>query len=98
MPPNEWVYFIFRIIISQNVYTMTTKSYFWASDCAAACHSPKKKAVKTQSNGGLVYPLDIWFLIGQFVNPEDVGRFAAICRSSNYVTQKARFWQHIYKR
>lgn len=44
------------------------------------------------------YPLDIWFLISEYIRPEDVGRFAGICKTSYAVVQSAKFWFYLYKR
>lgn len=46
---------------------------------------------------GIDYPLDIWFIISEYIKPEAVGKFACICRSSYYVTTTAKFWFHLYK-
>ncbi|KAK7051436.1 hypothetical protein SK128_002570 [Halocaridina rubra] len=47
---------------------------------------------------GVEYPLDIWFLISEKINPEDVGRFAAICQATYYVVSTARFWFTLHRR
>ncbi|XP_062549635.1 transmembrane protein 183-like isoform X2 [Armigeres subalbatus] len=44
------------------------------------------------------YTIDIWFIISEFVRPEDVGRFALICRKTAEVVQSDKFWHHIYRR
>ncbi|XP_076671194.1 transmembrane protein fates-shifted isoform X3 [Andrena cerasifolii] len=46
---------------------------------------------------GIDYPLDIWFIISEYINPEAVGKFAQICRSSYHVTTTGKFWFHLYK-
>ncbi|GAB1864601.1 Transmembrane protein 183 [Camponotus japonicus] len=46
---------------------------------------------------GIDYPLDIWFIISEYIRPEAVGKFARICKSSRYVTTTAKFWFHLYK-
>lgn len=47
---------------------------------------------------GNVYPIDIWFLISDRIKPQDVGRFAGICKASFEVVCTARFWFGLYKR
>ncbi|CAL1540897.1 unnamed protein product [Lymnaea stagnalis] len=68
----------------------------------AAAHTPikdiNKKKKEKGLGGGIIYPADLWFLIGNYVHPEDVGRFAGICRGSYTVTNTAAFWRKIYKR
>ncbi|XP_068247824.1 transmembrane protein 183 [Palaemon carinicauda] len=44
------------------------------------------------------YPIDIWFLISEKIQPEDVGRFALICHATYYVVSTARFWFSLYRR
>ncbi|XP_072752088.1 transmembrane protein 183 isoform X2 [Anoplolepis gracilipes] len=46
---------------------------------------------------GIDYPLDIWFIISEYIRPEAVGKFARICKTSHYVTTTAKFWFHLYK-
>jgi hypothetical protein len=47
---------------------------------------------------GIQYPIDIWYLIGRFVKPEDVKTFAAICKGSYFVSRTYSFWITMYKR
>ncbi|XP_044740602.1 transmembrane protein 183B [Chrysoperla carnea] len=63
-----------------------------------------RRRTKTESDetlrniGGNQYPLDIWFLISEHIQPEDVGRFAGICQSTLAVVYSAKFWFNLYKR
>lgn len=64
----------------------------------------RKKTNSSSSNGkeplstGNEYPFDVWFLISQHIRPEDVGRFASICKASHSVVCTAQFWLSMYKR
>lgn len=59
----------------------------------------RRRKTEENSNGeGVDYPLDIWFLISEHVRPEDVGRFAGICKSTYAVVCSAKFWFSLYKR
>ncbi|KAI4483848.1 hypothetical protein M0802_013262 [Mischocyttarus mexicanus] len=51
----------------------------------------------TENNVYIDYPLDIWFIISEYIKPETIGKFACICKSSYYVTTTAKFWFHLYK-
>lgn len=44
------------------------------------------------------FSVDTWFHISKFINPEDVGSFALICRSTAYITSTSEFWQNLYNR
>lgn len=44
------------------------------------------------------YPLDLWFLIAEHIEPQVVGKFASICKSSFQVVTTATFWLNLYKR
>jgi len=46
----------------------------------------------------ITYPLDVWFLISEYIQPEAVGKFASICRYSYYVSNTATFWFNLIKR
>lgn len=43
-----------------------------------------------------VYPIDIWILISKHIQPEDVCRFALICRQTAAICASASFWSHLY--
>ncbi|KAG5881678.1 hypothetical protein JTB14_030898 [Gonioctena quinquepunctata] len=66
--------------------------------------SDPRRRKKTLSNwenvndNGLEYPIDIWFLLSEYIHPEDVGRFAGICRASFEVVCTAKFWFTMYRR
>lgn len=63
---------------------------------------PQRKSNKSECDSieptGNTYPIDIWFLISEYIQPEDVGRFAAICKGSLAVVMSAKFWFGLYKR
>ncbi|XP_012259822.2 transmembrane protein 183 isoform X2 [Athalia rosae] len=61
------------------------------------CRRTKLKELPT-ADTGVQYPLDVWFLISEYIRPEDVGRFAGICKSAFHVVNTAKFWFHMYKR
>ena len=61
----------------------------------------KKKVVESESindDSGIDYPIDIWFLLSEYIPPEAVGKFAAICKTSLAVVSTAKFWFNLYKR
>lgn len=58
----------------------------------------KKTASEGGEDGGVEYPLDIWFLISEHILPEDVSTFARICKSALHVVSTAKFWFHLYRR
>ncbi|XP_015591498.1 transmembrane protein 183A isoform X2 [Cephus cinctus] len=63
-------------------------------------HRKKGKSITQPliDEGGIDYPLDLWFLISEYISPEAVGKFASICKSSCHVVKTAKFWFHLYKR
>ena len=56
------------------------------------------EAYKKENNNRLVYPVDLWFLISQHVEPEQVKCFSMICRGTLYVTSTKQFWLDLYRR
>lgn len=44
------------------------------------------------------YILDLWHHISKRVDPEDIGRFALICRQTAYVTSTTEFWKCQYRK
>ncbi len=61
-------------------------------------HARKTPRVEERFSGGVQYPYDLWCLLGDYISPESVGTFAAICRSSHTVVHSARFWTKLYHR
>ncbi|KFM64910.1 Transmembrane protein 183, partial [Stegodyphus mimosarum] len=68
-------------------------------------HETRKKHVRSKTlsadierRPGIRYPIDVWFLIGQFVKPEAVKVFASICKDSYFVSRTYSFWINMYKR
>jgi len=57
----------------------------------------RRKTHRVDGNG-VVYPVDLWFLIGSYISPEDVSTFACICHDTHLVAHSARFWLSIYRR
>lgn len=62
------------------------------------CRKKKAASEDQTRDQGNEYPLDVWYLISDYVRPEDVGRFAGICKISRAVVQTAKFWFGLYKR
>ncbi|XP_066529130.1 transmembrane protein 183A [Hoplias malabaricus] len=70
-------------------------------DCEGkVSHKKKNKRRKENSESidGDEYPIDIWHVLAAYIRPEDVCRFALICRNSWAVTCTAAFWTRLYKR
>uniref|UniRef100_A0A915KW40 Uncharacterized protein n=1 Tax=Romanomermis culicivorax TaxID=13658 RepID=A0A915KW40_ROMCU len=44
------------------------------------------------------YGIDIWFAIAAHLIPDDVGRFALICKETHFVTTTALFWKILHRR
>lgn len=44
------------------------------------------------------FPYDIWFLIAEHIRPEDVTRFALICKQTYEITTTLKFWRNLYQR
>uniref|UniRef100_A0A3Q3M5Y0 Transmembrane protein 183A n=1 Tax=Labrus bergylta TaxID=56723 RepID=A0A3Q3M5Y0_9LABR len=52
----------------------------------------------SKSSDGQDYPVDIWLVLSSYIRPEDVCRFALICRNAWIVTCTAAFWTRLYRR
>lgn len=52
----------------------------------------------SESIDGKEYPVDIWLVLSSYIRPEDVCRFALICRNAWIVSCTAVFWTRLYKR
>lgn len=58
----------------------------------------RKKNNSESSGGNCVYSKEIWFLISDYIEPEDVGKFSRICKNAHCVVNTAAFWFNLYKR
>lgn len=58
----------------------------------------KRRKESNESTDGEEYPVDIWLVLASYIRPEDVCRFALICRNAWIVTCTAAFWTRLYKR
>lgn len=54
--------------------------------------------IQSVNENGNEYPLDVWFILSKYIRPEDVGRFAGICKSTYEEVCTAQFWFNLYKR
>ncbi|XP_029908033.1 transmembrane protein 183A isoform X2 [Myripristis murdjan] len=58
----------------------------------------KRRKESSESSDGEEYPVDIWLVLSSYIRPEDVCRFALICRNAWTVTCTAAFWTRLYRR
>ncbi|KAK5912745.1 hypothetical protein CesoFtcFv8_002586 [Champsocephalus esox] len=58
----------------------------------------KRRKESSESGDGEQYPVDIWLMLASYIRPEDVCRFALICKNAWTVTCTGAFWTRIYRR
>ncbi|XP_034550717.1 transmembrane protein 183A isoform X1 [Notolabrus celidotus] len=58
----------------------------------------KKNKRRKESTDGQEYPVDIWLVLSSYIRPEDVCKFALICKNAWTVTCTAAFWTRLYRR
>ncbi|XP_042366965.1 transmembrane protein 183A isoform X1 [Plectropomus leopardus] len=58
----------------------------------------KRRKESSESSDGEEYPVDIWLMLASYIRPEDVCRFALICKNAWTVTCTAAFWTRLYRR
>lgn len=68
-----------------------------SSDEEGACHFKPVSQINFQTSDN-PYPYDLWYLISLYIAPEDIGRFALVCRQTNQIVNTTAFWISIYKR
>jgi len=44
------------------------------------------------------YSLDLWFLLSEYIDPENVGAFALICHASYFITTTTTFYKRLWQR
>ena len=45
-----------------------------------------------------VFPNDFWFLLSEYILPEEVGRFACISHVTRHIVSSQSFWRRMYSR
>uniref|UniRef100_A0A7N6FF96 Transmembrane protein 183A n=1 Tax=Anabas testudineus TaxID=64144 RepID=A0A7N6FF96_ANATE len=68
------------------------------NEAKVARKKKNKRRKESESSDGEEYPVDIWLLLSSYIRPEDVCRFALICRNAWTVTCTAAFWTRLYRR
>jgi len=46
----------------------------------------------------ITYTSQIHPIFSAYINPEDVGAFAAICRKTNFIVSTGSFWKSLYRK
>lgn len=55
-------------------------------------------AYQKENNKRNVYPTDLWFLLANKIQPEQVKAFSLICKDAYNVITTRKFWLELYKR
>lgn len=58
----------------------------------------KRRKESAENQDGDEYPIDIWLVLSAYIRPEDVCKFALICKNAWTVTCTAAFWTRLYRR
>lgn len=51
-----------------------------------------------QEKTGVAYPSDLWYVLSQHIDPEDVRKFATLCKDAYGATRTCQFWRNVYER
>lgn len=41
--------------------------------------------------------MDLWLILSEYIDPEDVGTFAGICKDAYYAVSTPKFWLRMQK-
>lgn len=70
-----------------------------SGDKSRRCNTRNKGKTKQENfDGGTSYPLDLWYILSDYIQPEDVKIFACICKNALAVVNSFRFWLRLYQR
>ena len=53
---------------------------------------------KVLTHPEICYPLDLWFILANYIKPEQIQTFACICRGSYQALSTVSFWSRLYER
>ncbi|XP_076472147.1 putative transmembrane protein 183BP isoform X2 [Babylonia areolata] len=69
---------------------------------AAACGRRRRRkgsgGEREDQKRGVVYPVDLWYLLSNHIHPESLHKFAVLCKDAYHTTRRAHFWRNLYKR
>ena len=72
---------------------------FFSASASSRKSTPTKRQKKLSvSEGGVTYPIDLWFQLSRYIHPESVRSFALICRGTRSVIHSVQFWKTTYLR
>ncbi|XP_063961029.1 putative transmembrane protein 183BP [Lytechinus pictus] len=62
--------------------------------------SKKKGKAKLEpvQEGTRVYPIDLWYILADYVRPEDIATFSCLCKDAYSITRTVSFWKKLYFR
>lgn len=58
----------------------------------------RRSQCSQEEKRGVVYPVDLWYLVAGHIAPEAVQKFALLCKDAYETTRKSSFWRNLYKR
>ena len=53
---------------------------------------------KKKPDKSVNFPSEIWILLSDYIQPENVGRYARICRTTYNIVSSQGFWRRLYRR
>lgn len=59
---------------------------------------PESDGIRNSGGEYVDYPFDLWFILARYICPEDVGKFAMLCRNSAAVLNSMSYWIQLYNR
>jgi hypothetical protein len=57
-----------------------------------------RRSTSEAEKTGVVYPVDLWYLLAHHVHPEDIRRFTVLCHDAYATTRTCQFWRNLYRR
>ncbi|KAL8572794.1 hypothetical protein ACOMHN_024970 [Nucella lapillus] len=62
------------------------------------CRVKRIQSSSAEGKQGMVYPVDLWYLLANHIAPEAVLKFSFLCKDAYETTRKCSFWRSLYKR
>eukprot|EP00057_Strongylocentrotus_purpuratus_P007310 XP_011661784.1 PREDICTED: transmembrane protein 183 isoform X2 [Strongylocentrotus purpuratus] len=57
-----------------------------------------KKDPPPAHEGTRVYPTDLWYVLADYIRPEDITTFSCLCKAAYSITRTVSFWKKLYSR
>ena len=68
------------------------------SSCLITRTNANTGSEKEKPGHNLIFPSEIWIILSDYIQPENVGKFARVCKTTHNIVSSQSFWRRLYRR